>query len=66
MKKERRLISLGESIWHKLLGFFVVAVLFSLTSSLWKSSLFPRSGLQLFSDPEESLLSDWKHGEGKH
>lgn len=30
--------------------------------SLENQPLFPWSGLQLFSDPEESLLSAWKQG----
>lgn len=47
-------INLAQTIW-----LLCPSCIVSLTSSLWRTSLsLSLSGLQLFSDPEESLVSD--------
>lgn len=46
-------INLAQTIW-----LLCPSCIVALTSSLLRISLFPWLGLQLFSDPEESLVSD--------
>lgn len=50
-------INLAQTVW-----LLCPSCIVSLPSSLLRISLFPWSGLQHLSDPEESLLLGWKQG----